>query len=63
MKAKDIFGLLGPNTTDLQFGPEPTLKEIIQRYYEMGGIDRIKAQRYTREYIEGWISLHGKKIP
>ncbi len=64
MKAEDIFNYFGPTLTkNSEFGAEPSLKEIIKLYYGLCGLDHIKAQRYTREYIEAWVSMHGNKIP
>ena len=54
----NIFELPGPKTVFDEYGPEPTLGEIVLLYYLESGMKPEKARRCAKQYIDGWMKLH-----
>jgi len=52
---RSLFELPGPQLSDPESGPEPTLEALLEYYYasHFGGAELIKARE---SYIRGWFA-------
>ena len=59
---RSMFELAGPQLTNAEFGPEPTLEEIIQNYYNYSGIPMNESVKLREQYIQAWLAKNGEAL-
>ncbi len=57
-----IFDLQGPQITEPKYGPEPTLREVLIKYYISAGIEFERAEKLTSQYIKEWNLMYKDRL-
>ncbi len=49
-----------PQCTDIKYGPEPSIKQVVYKFYVDSGFSRQESEEYTKEYLAKIWELWGK---
>ena len=54
------FAKIQPQLTDVEYGAEPSLFDIIVNYYTSHGIQLFQARKLATDYVHSWVDLENK---